>query len=74
MKPSAQAVLLYMVKYGSITAIEAERYLHCHRLAARIADLKAAGVGIESTLITRDGHRWASYRLVKEPVQLEVGL
>ena len=70
MKSSARSVLLYMVNHGSITAIEAERHLHCHRLAARIADLKAAGVDIDSELVTREGHRFARYRLTPKPEQM----
>lgn len=70
MKPSAESVLLYMVNHGSITAIEAERHLHCHRLAARIADLKADGVAITSRTVTREGRRWAVYSLTPVTEQL----
>ena len=66
----ATRVLAYMVNHGSITVIEAERYLNCHRLAARISDLKAQGVAIDTTIVHRDGTRWASYRLTPAPEQL----
>ncbi len=65
-----QAVLLYMTRFGSITAIEAERHLRCHRLAARIADLRAAGVDIESEMVPFDGSRFARYRLVPKAEQM----
>jgi hypothetical protein len=62
-------VLSYIVTHGSITAIQAEQHLHCHRLAARISDLRAAGVPIESHIVNREGKHWAEYRLGK-PLQL----
>jgi hypothetical protein len=65
----ASRVLAYMVNHGSITVIEAERHLNCHRLAARISDLRAAGVPIESHIVNREGKHWAEYRLGK-PLQL----
>ncbi len=51
----------------AITALEAESHLHCHRLAARISDLKAAGVAIDSELVNRDGARFSRYRLAPKP-------
>jgi hypothetical protein len=63
-------VLAYMVNHGSITALQAEQHLRCHRLAARIADLRKAGVDIESERVTQDGSSFARYRLVPKPVQM----
>ncbi len=74
MKPQCRDVLSYIIRHGSIDALQAERHLNCHRLAARISDLKAAGVAIDSTLVTRDGHRWSVYRLAPVTEQLVVGL
>ena len=66
MKPSqTAAVHAYIIRNGSITAIEAEQHLRCHRLAARIADLRAQGVDIESEMVAYDGSRFARYRIVK---------
>lgn len=75
MKPSAASVLAYIRTHGSITAIEAERHLHCHRLAARVADLKAEGIVIQSTLVvTESGHRFARYSLAPVTEQLALTL
>lgn len=43
-----QLVLNYMIKYGSISQLEAMRDLGIVRLAARIADLKASGIKIKT--------------------------
>ena len=51
-----------------LTAIEALREANCFRLAARIADLKAEGYEITSTMETTDtGKRIARYRIVERP-------
>jgi hypothetical protein len=70
MKPSAASVLAYMRSHGTITFHEAERDLHCHRLAARIADLRAEGIPIVSRTVTRDGRSWAEYHLAPVTEQL----
>lgn len=62
-------ILAYMTTNGSITDSEARDHLGCHRLAARIADLKARGHKIESlpkTAVNRYGKRvtFSEYRLV----------
>ncbi len=63
-----EAVLAYMTKYGSITALEAMRDLGCMRLASRISDLKKQGHTIYSStkeVTTREGKKAhiAEYRL-----------
>ncbi len=63
-------VLAYIHRHGSITAYEAMNVLGCYRLAARISDLRKAGVDIESERVTQDGSSFARYRLVPKPVQL----
>lgn len=62
-------ILAYMATNGSITDSEARDFLGCHRLAARIADLRARGHKIESlpkTMVNRYGKRvtFSEYRLV----------
>ena len=44
----AQSALVYMQKYGSITALDALNDFGCFRLAARISDLRADGYNITS--------------------------
>jgi hypothetical protein len=54
-----------------ITSLEALYAVGSFRLAARIADLKAEGHVITSTLEpTPSGKHVARYRLVEEPVQM----
>lgn len=48
---------------GGITALDALREAGCFRLAARIADLRAAGYPIESRMVTVNGKRIARYTL-----------
>jgi hypothetical protein len=72
-KPSSRAVLNEL-RYGPLTQQDAIRLLSCYRLAARIADLRADGYPITSEMVSRDGVRFARYRLVEAPVQVEMGL
>lgn len=57
------AVYAYMKTHGSIDQLRAANDLGCFRLAARIADLKAAGVPIYRKIKTNPetGKRWAEY-------------
>ena len=64
-----QKILKYMLQHRKITARTAIDKFNCLRLAARIADLKAMGIGIESTLVykkNKDGEtvHYAEYRLI----------
>lgn len=56
-----QNILQHMRTYGSITPLEALQRYGCFRLGARIADLKADGVKIKTTMIKENGKRYASY-------------
>jgi hypothetical protein len=47
-----------------ITPIDALQQYGCFRLAARINDLRKAGLPIETITEQRDGKAWAKYRLV----------
>lgn len=55
----------YMKTHGSITQLEAFTVLHCSRLAARIADLKAQGIRIMTEMVTdpETKKRFARYSL-----------
>lgn len=44
-------ILSYMKRFGSINPMEAMSDIGCMRLAARIADLKAEGHKITSTIV-----------------------
>lgn len=47
----SQRILEYMQTYGSITDINAIQELGCHRLAARIYDLKKMGYEITDEIV-----------------------
>ena len=68
-KSQKQLILEYLRKHGSITADEAQSYCkRCHRLAARIAELRADGHNIITDTKDSDGNtvNYAIYRLIKE--------
>ena len=63
-----ERVLKYMKDFGSITQIDAIRYLGVMRLASRISDMRAEGIGIIKETETgknRYGEKtsYARYRL-----------
>lgn len=49
----------------SITPIDALQDYGCFRLAARIAELRAQGLNIKCKMQTKNGKRYASYKLRK---------
>lgn len=63
-----QKILKHLIRYGRITTFQAYEKYGCTRLPARIADLKAMGIGIEMTILykkTPDGYKhYGIYRLV----------
>lgn len=69
-------ILLYMHRNGSITQMESEKAFGCYRLAARISDLKDAGVPISTAIetgVNRFGKRmrYARYSLADPGVMAE---
>lgn len=52
-----------MLKRGPVTALDALQHAGCFRLAARIHDLKADGVQIETRNKRVNGKTIAEYRL-----------
>lgn len=65
-KTQAEMILEYLQKFGEISAMEALTAIGCFRLAARIADLRAAGYNI-STTMSGDGQKsYAIYRLEED--------
>lgn len=71
LKPQVRDLLTYLERHGSVTPLEALSELGIYRLAARVSDLKAAGYGVTSELVTFEGQRFAVYRLAREPKQLQ---
>lgn len=57
------AILAHLKRHGMITPLRALYHYGCLRLAARIAELRAAGHVIETELAQRGRKRWAVYRL-----------
>lgn len=66
-------VLAYIEKYGSIDPIRAMNDLHVMRLASRIADLRKAGIPIETEIVSTGRTRWAVYKKAAPGVQTENG-
>lgn len=63
-----QMVYEYMERNGSIDALRAVVDLNVFRLSARIADLKKAGVPIETEIKFRGTKHWAEYKISRSPV------
>lgn len=64
-----QLILSYLRRYGSITADEAQAFCKkCHRLAARISELRADGHNIITDNKRDDGTivNYAIYRLKED--------
>ncbi len=62
-------ILAFMTTHGSITDGQARDQIGCHRLAARISDLRSRGYKIDSipkTMVNRYGKKvtFSEYRLV----------
>ena len=63
-----EKILTYMRDYGSITPLDALAEFGCMRLAARIADIRATGIPITSTMeISKNRYgetvRYSRYKL-----------
>jgi hypothetical protein len=69
MSPQSRAILR-MLEHGPVTQQDAIREAACYRLAARISDLRADGIDIESERVMLGGVTFARYHLVREPKQL----
>lgn len=67
----AKLILEHMIKYGSITPMDALAEYGCMRLAARIADLREDGIEVETDMVkgkNRFGKtvKYARYYLKKQ--------
>jgi len=68
MTSQADSIALYLESGHELTPLEALELFGCFRLAARIKDLRARGLPIETLDRERNGKRYAAYRL-RTPVQ-----
>lgn len=60
----SEAILAHLQSGKHLTAIEALERFRCFRLAARIQDLRRAGIAISSQIVTLpNGKRVSKYRL-----------
>jgi hypothetical protein len=67
----ARLILEHLIKYGSITQAEAAHDYGCWRLGARIWDLRADGIEIETEMVKEKNRfgkdvRFAKYSLKKK--------
>jgi hypothetical protein len=58
-----EAIKAALLSGRSLTPIDALEDFGCLRLAARISDLRRTGMDIECRHVTRNGKRFARYRL-----------
>ena len=58
--------ILEHLKSKPITGLEALSEYGCFRLASRINDLRNRGYAIQTDSVTRNGKRFAQYRLVEQ--------
>ena len=65
MEKQTQMIKRHLEEHGSITPLEALQHYGCMRLSARIWDLRAQGLDIETDIVSRNGAHFAQYRLVK---------
>ena len=68
MTSQADSIALYLESGHELTPLDALELFGCFRLAARINDLRARGLPIETLDREANGKRFAAYRL-RRPVQ-----
>jgi hypothetical protein len=59
-----EQIRAHLVSGRDITPLEALDQYGCFRLAARVADLRAEGLDVQTVTEERNGKRYARYRLV----------
>ena len=64
MKSHTTKILSILEKGRSITPIQALEKFGCFRLAARINDLRQAGLEIKTEMIEKAGKKFARYTLI----------
>ena len=68
MTSQADAIALYLNSGYELTPLQALDLFGCMRLAARVKDLRARGLAIETLDREHNGKHFAAYRL-KRPIQ-----
>ena len=61
----SEEILQHIKLFGKITPLEALNLMGCFRLASRINDLRKEGHDIKTTMVERNGKRFAEYSLTK---------
>lgn len=56
-------ILKHLSRRKAITSMDAFRLMGCTRLAARIRDLREDGYNIATTMVLKNGKRFASYAM-----------
>lgn len=62
MNTQTDRILRYLKSGRSLTPIGALSRFRCFRLAARVRDLRRAGVSVKTQMVKRGGKSYASYR------------
>jgi hypothetical protein len=55
-------ILAHLQSGRSITPLGALRRFGCFRLAARVRDLRKAGISVRSSMVRRNGKHYARYQ------------
>jgi hypothetical protein len=63
MKPQTRAVYTFLCRHKTITPLQALSKLGVYRLAARVDELRKAGIRIETLSERRNGKRFARYEV-----------
>ena len=58
-----QAIRKHLIERGSLTPVDALNLYGCFRLAARIRDLRAEGLDVQTTKEQRNGKWFARYEV-----------
>lgn len=66
MKTQEEMILDYLKEHGSITSMQAFQRLGITRLSARVYDLRDHGHNVVTETVTKNGKRYAAYKLYDE--------
>ena len=58
-------IFQYLATGKTLTPLEAISKFGCMRLASRIDELRAAGIGIRTEMTRKNGKRYATYSLIQ---------
>ena len=63
MSPQTAAVYQHLCRHGKLTPVDALHRLGVFRLAARCLELRESGINVKTTMVKRNGKRFAEYTL-----------